>query len=349
MKPYRFVILLLLTLIVSFANAQITITSTDTQKRIGTTETSYRYVSLDTTGLNAIIANAGANRSWNIANRMYFAPETSYASLRTYPGGAPLANDPAFSGSTLVVSAYSARYPKIRVWEFSALDNSGLYVYGDVLDSAGVKFSKFFTFSPRAQVHKYPLTFGTAWTVSTTATDLLGNQIQFTYQYSVDGYGTITTPEGLFSCLRLKQIITYVSGGVTGTSTYYFFVDGKRYYADILSQSSGPVDVEYYRTTSTPTAVQSSDLAPIEFQLAQNYPNPFNPSTTIEYSLTENSHVRLAVFNTLGQEVAILVNEPQAVGYHRIRFDGAGLPSGVYLYRLSAEGKVKVGRMSLVK
>ena len=75
---------------------------------------------------------------------------------------------------------------------------------------------------------------------------------------------------------------------------------------------------------------------PMEFELNQNYPNPFNPVTTITYALTEASTVRLSVYNLLGKEVALLVNEPREAGQYEVQFDASGLPSGMYIYRISA-------------
>ena len=63
-------------------------------------------------------------------------------------------------------------------------------------------------------------------------------------------------------------------------------------------------------------------------------PNPFNPSTTIRFSLPQGDHVVLKVFDTMGREVAMLLNDRAVAGEHAVRFDGAGLSSGVYIHRL---------------
>jgi photosystem II stability/assembly factor-like uncharacterized protein len=81
------------------------------------------------------------------------------------------------------------------------------------------------------------------------------------------------------------------------------------------------------------------------FELHQNYPNPSNPSTTIRYTLPQRSHVTLTMFNALGQLVSTLVNGEEDPGYHEVKFDGSGLASGVYFYRLSAGSFVKTMKM----
>ncbi len=88
---------------------------------------------------------------------------------------------------------------------------------------------------------------------------------------------------------------------------------------------------------------------PVEFALEQNYPNPFNPVTTISYQLPVTSPVRLVVHDMLGREVAVLVREKKEPGNHEVRFDGSGLSSGVYFYRMKAGDFVQTRRLLLLK
>ena len=74
-----------------------------------------------------------------------------------------------------------------------------------------------------------------------------------------------------------------------------------------------------------------------EFVLEQNFPNPFNPTTTIGYVLKEKSNANLILLNAIGEEITVLVNEEQEKGFHKVDFNAANLPSGVYFYRLKLE------------
>src|SRR5690606_4090224 len=82
--------------------------------------------------------------------------------------------------------------------------------------------------------------------------------------------------------------------------------------------------------------VEVNSLADLKYDLEQNYPNPFNPTTTISYSIPENSFVTIKVFDVLGNEVASLVNEEMETGRHKIDFNAANLSSGVYYYSITA-------------
>lgn len=96
------------------------------------------------------------------------------------------------------------------------------------------------------------------------------------------------------------------------------------------------------------SAVAAGDM-PLLLAVEPNYPNPFNPMTTIAYSLPRDTSVRLQVYNVRGQLVRNLVDGEQSAGRHEIVFDGTGLPSGAYLYRLQAGGEVLTRQMTLLK
>jgi hypothetical protein len=98
------------------------------------------------------------------------------------------------------------------------------------------------------------------------------------------------------------------------------------------------------------TSVRPVDATtPVEFNLSQNYPNPFNPNTMIEYSIPQNSFVSLKVYNSIGQEVATLVNSEANAGRYSATFDAARYSSGVYFYTLTAGSFTQTHKMVLMK
>jgi hypothetical protein len=88
---------------------------------------------------------------------------------------------------------------------------------------------------------------------------------------------------------------------------------------------------------------------PDSFVLNQNYPNPFNPTTILSYTLKSPAVVKLAVYNLVGQEVQVVVDEYQNAGSYEYTFDASSLPTGVYLYKLQVGESSSVKRMTLVK
>jgi hypothetical protein len=88
---------------------------------------------------------------------------------------------------------------------------------------------------------------------------------------------------------------------------------------------------------------------PAEFALDQNYPNPFNPSTSIDFALPRQEQVTLDVFNVLGQKVATLVKGTLPPGYYTERFEGAGMASGIYFYRMNAGQLTFLKKMLMIK
>ncbi|MFC2119734.1 C25 family cysteine peptidase [Bacteroidota bacterium] len=104
------------------------------------------------------------------------------------------------------------------------------------------------------------------------------------------------------------------------------------------------------------TSVEEDNITPTDFTLHQNYPNPFNPTTKIRFSIpTVETHrdaslkTMLKVYDVLGNEIATLVKEEIPVGNYEIEFNGKGLPSGIYFYRLQAGSFVETKKMILMK
>ena len=138
----------------------------------------------------------------------------------------------------------------------------------------------------------------------------------------IDGHGTTTSPNKY----------SYFDGNLSS---------GK--YSYRLKQIDFDGSYVYSKVVET-----NIDL-PSKFELAQNYPNPFNPNTVIAYSLPKAGHVTLKVYNALGQEVSTLVNGMVEAGNHDIKFNASGFSSGIYYYRLEADGLIAMKKMMLLK
>ena len=112
-----------------------------------------------------------------------------------------------------------------------------------------------------------------------------------------------------------------------------------------------PGDVLYIES---PVSVLTENEVPVRFSLAQNYPNPFNPITNISFSLAKNCHVKLEIFNVLGQKVKTLIKKQMSVGEHSIIWNGLNetgtiLSSGLYFYQINTDNFVKIKKMTLLK
>ena len=95
--------------------------------------------------------------------------------------------------------------------------------------------------------------------------------------------------------------------------------------------------------------VAHAGIPPEAFLLEQNYPNPFNPSTVIGYQILTEDQVTLKVYDLLGREVAVLVNERKSAGRYEVKFDASGLAGGIYFCRLTSGGHVESRTMLLVR
>ncbi len=108
------------------------------------------------------------------------------------------------------------------------------------------------------------------------------------------------------------------------------------------------IDIGAYEFDNT-TDVDENNSVITSFELSQNYPNPFNPSTTITYSIPVLSFVSLKVYDSIGREIAILVNKEKLPGKYHYVFDAHNLPSGVYFYRLQSDNFNSTKKLLLIK
>ncbi len=113
--------------------------------------------------------------------------------------------------------------------------------------------------------------------------------------------------------------------------------------------SFSPDTGHYKAVWDTISSVKTLSYIVNSFSLSQNFPNPFNPLTTIIYLLPELSLVTLKVYDVLGNEIAILVNEELPAGEYEVEFNGTGIPSGIYFYQLNAGSFVAAKKMLMIK
>jgi len=115
---------------------------------------------------------------------------------------------------------------------------------------------------------------------------------------------------------------------------------------------NGEEDIYYSRISQMPVSInngQNDILVSKTFFLSQNYPNPFNPATSIQYTVSSGQFVSLKVYDLLGNEIAILINEEKAAGNYEVDFIAANLPSGIYFYKLQAGNFVETKKMILLR
>ena len=117
---------------------------------------------------------------------------------------------------------------------------------------------------------------------------------------------------------------------------------------DVTVSLDQQTTVNFTMTPDIPVSANSSALL-TKYQLMQNYPNPFNPSTTIQFSILEMDNVKLKIYDILGSEIRILVNEEMSPGVYSVQFNADDLPSGLYIYELTTSKFTQTKKMLLLK
>lgn len=343
----------------STVSAQITILESDFTAMFGAPIEATSYA-LDRTEVQAIVDASGPNQTWDVSGVTMTDTTTATIAYINLPAEIPGSTNPEFAEAT-VAQSVSAPGDTVQSYIYYSLENGELIRFGATaagdLDGDGV-LDEFSTFNAPPSVQEvFPIEFGNSWTDSTSV--LFGSaptpQAIELNETTVDGWGTLTTPDGSYDALRITSvdrsynplIPTFVTTVINidlitpdGISLYITVdEDGQILDADLTVMGS-----------MTGTGVEpASGERPREFQLAQNFPNPFNPSTRISYALPEASAVRLTVYTLTGQEVATLVDGTFAAGTYEVPFDGRDLASGIYLYRIQAGAFTETRVMSLLK
>ena len=168
------------------------------------------------------------------------------------------------------------------------------------------------------------------------------------------GGGTLIARKNLYFMTWVSVITTYNSQLAYLPTTedratitdYYIFLLGN----DSLRYSKWNAGSTFYPFTWTDWTSVENYIEPVQsFELFQNYPNPFNPTTKIRYNVPERSFVTIKIYDVLGKKIAALVNEEKQNGNYEIEFNGNGLASGIYYYKITAGNFSQTKKMILLK
>lgn len=166
--------------------------------------------------------------------------------------------------------------------------------------------------------------------------------LQYKYQYVNPEAKTETGEQGGGFGDIGRNRVRYIKANPDGSWPAEFAFEQDKYVEEGL--------LPYEANPATTTFVEPANAElPTQVTLGENYPNPFNPATTFEYAIDRTVHVTLKVYDMLGREVVTLVDGVQQAANYQVRFDGSGLASGMYLYRLETPAQVLTRRMILVK
>ena len=143
-------------------------------------------------------------------------------------------------------------------------------------------------------------------------------------------------------------LTAYIPPQIDETEIYYYIAATSNRDKTITKPITAPDGYYNFVVQNSITNIEESS-SPKGYLVSANYPNPFNPATRINYSLDKKSKVSIIIFDVLGNEVAVLVDEYNSPGDYTVEFNAGNLPSGVYFYRFSAGGYIETNKMMLLK
>ena len=184
--------------------------------------------------------------------------------------------------------------------------------------------------------------YGSTWVESSLST-------QYIYSLAINGSNLFAAngTGGVWVSTNNGANWTQRNEGFGGLNVQNLFISGSYIYASAYTGSNHSV---FRRPLSEVTSIfHISQEIPGNFSLSQNYPNPFNPSTKIKFDVPNSSFVKLAVYDILGQEVALLVDKELNPGSYEFLLEASFLSSGTYFYKLQTEGFAQTRKMLLIK
>lgn len=334
------------------AFAQITISRTNLETLFGVNQQVYLYADTSDSAFLVNVGGPGGPRTYNFSGFQFSLIDTAVTMPATqvpqfvprYPGDAIAFRQNRGSG-------------EYEYFIYRFLDSA---MYGPGEADIAPTVERYAHHTPEEFQFPYPMNYGyaRAYNVVTHETTYVGgvpSQVAMSstdVTKNADGWGTVTIPGfGTFNCLRWREVDLPPQS--TRKDFLFFTQEGYLVIVESVNtqQDSGVISAEglVLLVPASLVSVPTPGELPTAVELYQNYPNPFNPATVIQYSLSVNKPVLLKVYNVLGMEVATLANEMKQPGMYSIEWNAAGLPSGVYFYRLQAGNFVEIKKLVLLR
>ena len=338
------------------AFSQITITASDLQTYYASPATHSTYeAGLSGAGastLQALAAQAGAGQTWDFSALSYAAPSQVTFTPVTAP--APGSDDPHFAQSNLTVRVDTAGTTDAPAWVYYRLDADEFTAYGSaVTDGDGVL--RMLKFIP-GETQPLPYTFGATWVSESQlvfAPEPFPGTLSVRKTSEVIGWGTLVTPGQSTPALMVRTVLVNQfsfpgAPASSDTSVVVSFMTEGTTSAFVYLDAQGAVQSGSYTTRAGATAGEPSPARTGRLLHAPS-PNPGRGAVLLSYTLATAGHVRLAVYDALGREVAVVAEESRPAGTHAVSLDTSVLPSGMYVVRLEGDGAVSSTRLAVAR
>jgi len=362
-----FAAIFLLSLFLGIGNAQITISADQFAagySQIGSANIkSYTLTSLTGSGLGAIAKKTGAAISWDFSPFAFTEESTSLITVMAYPGGAALANDPAFTSATHVLKV-SSKTGGAAIYEFLRLDQNGLYNLGATSDTLGG--FKLYSYTPALQMYAFPLTYLSSWSsVSAGNSSIPGYSLVDSTQATVDGYGSLITPttahgktgatpmSSTNDALRItmKTTRTTLVGGTpvsSSTSYQYEWVTTANHRVTMGTDNTQKITSVSY-SAGTSSAVDDNTIPDQGLNLHLSSNPASTTETTLFYTMKNAGNAQVSLIDALGNNIQTLQNGPAQPGQNIIAIDPTKFSAGTYFIRVNAEGMSGTRKLIITK